>query len=135
MTAPVKTWASLPANPTTDAALRRAAAEKVMGWFFTPTYNGNGAWVDGPTFRDAGRWLRNWNRDDLALVFAAARNETDTNVTRWVDALHAAWLKARDDPRAALCALLELLGIEPPAELCNNDGEREGRQSPATPNT
>lgn len=119
-------WSSQP-----DEAIRRAAAG-VCGWWFDPNalnWGGAGDWracghadvadpVDqGPECEPqatAESWLANWNRDDLARVFAAA-GETPAKDSDEIAAWNRAWLEAMDDPRAALTQLLDLLQVEVPA--------------------
>lgn len=95
MSAPVKTWASLPASAATDAAMRRASRTLLND-------------VQEAYRFSAYAWMENWNRDDLARVFAAA------GAIRGKAGL---WAIALTDPRAALCSLLDLLQIPVPPEV------------------
>lgn len=107
MTDSPRKWTDLPATAQVDAALRRAAAG-IAGW------------------KDPGiecePFLHDWNRDDLARVFAASFGR----MVRFSDGtggfnvmsgnLDPLWFLALTDPRAALCALLDLLQVEIPNE-------------------
>lgn len=130
----VKTWASLPANAETDAALRVAAAVVCGFWFDENNYYMGSFELPDGWHRKTGRfgngsyilcrrtvWLSKWNRDDLAMVFAAAwdlmRAEAHDFDKVERHSLEPRWLLALTDPRAALCALLDLLSVPVPQEL------------------
>lgn len=109
------TWAT-----ATDDQLRRAAAERVMGWEVKEsTTEGFGLIaVDDPDWPDFGKSLEhNWegegffperNRDDLARVFRAGWPKVRGPLERLAE-VETAWALALEDPRAALVALLDLL--------------------------
>lgn len=106
------TWAT-----ATDDQLRRAAAERVMGWrverecLYTWTEGGQ-PWSVG-----VNAWLYNWTRDDLARVFGAAqrieRLYSSPDMNRFVLGL---WSIAIHDPRTALVGLLDLLFPDGPGQ-------------------
>ena len=109
-------WSDLKQTPAVDAALRRAAAGVVV--IFQAD---DGAWCynceeTGAThLYCSGDWLPDQNRDDLARVFQVGLLRAADKRKRgkfWT--IYEMTLAA---PRAALCALLDLLNIEPPEEL------------------
>lgn len=109
---PIPTWADAP-----DESLRRAAAgvcgltaHRVHGCEEPEVYR-------GPGFHDAwiGDWTPDTNRDQLARVFVAALAEID-EVEDQAVVYQNYWIDAITDPRAALCALLDLLQVEVPHE-------------------
>lgn len=107
------TWAE-----ATDDQLRRAAAERVMGW---KRVNG---WNDGDDYEDDDgceismedeEFCPDRDRNDLALVFAAAATKLGCGAGIWpAMRFQKAYLKTLDDPRAALVDLLYLLFPEGP---------------------
>lgn len=114
-------WQDLPANAQTDAALRAAAAERVMGWQLR-------AW--GTKFR----WLtrceeyvmmdHNWlggcymigAMNDVRRVFREGRRK-QSRKQRETAGLRKAWEAALDDERRGLCLLLDHLNIPVPEGL------------------
>ena len=116
-------WSDINPSPAVDAAMRRAAAERVMGW----TSCGKGTWkitTQGELLQKSD-WLPDQNRDDLARVFVAALETMRKADLRsgekrgnpLVLVVTEEWQTALADPRAALAALLDLLNIEPPEGL------------------
>lgn len=114
-----QTWSQLPQTSETDKALRVAAAlvcgfteHCVHGCKEPEVYHGpsiHPVWI--------GDWLRNWNRDDLARVFAVASRHMQAMSRGFPENFQMSWSVAMNDPRAALCALLDLLQIPVPAEI------------------
>jgi hypothetical protein len=118
-------WAGLPANAQVDAALRRAAAERVMEWYdvcgewciIHTVYDGWGGAEQQPEgVCEADSWLPDQSRDDLARVFKVALPRL--GIRRREQATLLLEL-ALTDTRAALCALLDLLNIPVPEGLTN----------------
>lgn len=128
MSAPVQTWASLPVSAAADAALRVAAALVCGFWFDEDNYYMGSFKLPDGWHRKIGRfgngsyilcrrsvWLSKWNRDDLARVFAAAREHPNNGA--FGPEQERVWFDAVDQPRAALCALLDLLSVQVPQEV------------------
>lgn len=119
------TWATTPPSAKADAALRAAAAGvldrvQILGQWceIRAEYNRCGEVNPCPyPVASVDEWLRNWNRDDLARVFAAAAQSDYSKQFLADSSINLIWLLALDDPRAALCALLDLLSVPVPQEL------------------
>ena len=107
MSAPVQTCASLPVSAATDAALRVAA------WRLLEYQDS--VCLDPKCDCHAPKFLPDRNRDDLARVFAAAREHPNNGA--FGPEQERVWFDAVDQPRAALCALLDLLSVPVPQEV------------------
>ena len=101
-----------------DAQLRRAAAERVMGWVAHQQKGRYASWIRwySPGFDplvsdwelEEHEWRPDQDRDDLARVVLAA-SERFGPIAASIREDQSVWGMALRDPRAALVLLLELL--------------------------
>lgn len=96
-----------------DAQLRRAAAERVMGWVEASVPVSEDGYErvwgrDGRPVVAQRDWLLGWNRNELARVVLAA-SERFGPIAASIREDQTVWGMALRDPRAALVRLLELL--------------------------
>lgn len=103
-------WTQLPQTSETDNAMRRAAALVCGCGGQRPHDPPNFFYFDGG-FRE---FLPDQNRDDLARVFAAAREHPNNGA--FGPEQERVWFDAVDQPRTALAQLLDLLQIPVPAQ-------------------